>query len=127
MFLDPSGKEGIDLVAFHPNRPYILVIGCTTGIIKGDLQKMSNTLLDMEEALEEIFAKYKILPMVITSKKTMITPADSEYAGENKIAILTQEETTKLLDMLRTNRTSEEIVKQIELSIPFPDFDNPYE
>lgn len=126
MFLDPSGKEGVDLVAFHPNRPYILVIGCTTGIIKGDLQRMNNTLIDMEEALEEIFAKYKILPIVITSKKTMITPADFEYAGENRIAILTQEETTKLLDMFRTNRTSEEIIKQIEQSIPIPDSDNPY-
>lgn len=127
MFLDPSGEKGVDLVAFHPNRPYILIIGCTTGIIKEDLQKMNSTLIDMEEALEEIFAKYKILPIVITSKKAMITPADFEYAGENKIAILAQEETAKLLNMLRTNRTSEEIIKQIELSIPIPDFDNPYE
>ena len=127
MFLDPPGKEGVDLVAFHPNRPYILVIGCTTGIIKGDLQKMSNTLIDMEEALEGLFAKYKVLPVIITSKKAMITAADSECAGGNGIAILTQEETTKLLDMLRANRGSEEIIKQIESSIPLPDYDNPYD
>jgi len=118
MFLDPSGKKGVDLVAFHPNRPYILVVGCTTGIIKGDLQKMNSTLIDMEEALAEIFAKYKILPMVITSKKAMITPDDFEYAGENKIAILTHKETTTLLKMLRTNRGSDEIIKHIKQLIP---------
>jgi len=71
--------------------------------------------------------KYRILPMIITSKKTMITPSDLDYAGENGIAILTQEETTKLLEMLRTNRTNEEVIEQIKLSIPpTPDVDNPY-
>ena len=126
LFVDPSGRKGVDLVAFHPNKPHILIIGCTTGVIKEDLQRINNTLLDMEEALEELFAKHRILPIVITSKKTMFAPADLEFAGKNGIAILKQEETTTLLEMLRTNRTSVEIIKQIELSIPIPEAGNPY-
>ena len=121
LFVDPSGKKGVDLVAFHPNKPYILIIGCTTGVVKEDLQKMNNTLIDMEESLKELVAKHRTLPVVITSKKAMIAPTDLEYAGANGIATLRQEEITTLLEMLRTNRTSEEIIKQIELSIPIPE------
>jgi len=118
LFIDPSGKQGVDLVAFAPNEPYILIIGCTTGVIKQDLQKMNITLNEMKEALEEISAKYRILPMLITSEKVDVTSADTEYARKNGIAILTQKEMTTLLEMLRTNGRSEEIIKQIEQSIP---------
>ena len=126
LFVDPSDKEGVDLVAFSPSEPYILIIGCTTGVVPDDLKKLNMTLDEMEDALEELLSKYRILPMVITSKRVEVSSADSEYAGKNNKAILTQEETTKLLDILRTNRTSEEIIKQIERSIPTPDSDNPY-
>lgn len=127
LFVDPSGKKGVDLVAFHPTKPHILIIGCTTGIIKEDLQKMNNTLIEMEETLEELLKKYRTLPIIITSKKVMVTNADREYAGENEIAILAHQETTKLLEMLRTNRTIDEIMDQIKLSIPpAPDDNNPY-
>jgi len=118
LFVDPSGKEGVDLIAFSPNEPYILVIGCTTSILKDDLQKMKMTITEMIDALKELFAKYRILPTVFTSRKVDVTPADSEYAGKNSIAILTQEEITTLLKMLRTNRRSDEIIKHIKQSIP---------
>ena len=118
LFVDPSGKEGVDLVAFAPNKPYILIIGCTTSILKNDLEKLSMTLNEMKDALKELFKKYRILPIVIMSRKVEVTSSDSEYAGKNNIAILTQEETTTLLKMLRTNRGTEEIIKQIKQSIP---------
>ena len=127
MFVDPSGRKGVDLVAFSPNRPYILIIGCTIGVIKTDLQRLDNTLNEMCEALEKLCERFRILPMLITSKKVTVTDEDLKYAGKSGIAILAYEETTKLLEMLRTNRTSEEIIEQIELSIPVPDSDNPYE
>jgi len=118
LFVDPSGKEGVDLIAFSPNEPYILVIGCTTSILKDDLQKLKVTITEMKDALKELFAKYRIIPTVFTSRKVDVTPADSEYAGKNSIAILTKEETTTLLMMLRTNRRSDEIIKHIKQSIP---------
>ena len=127
MFVDPSGRKGVDLVAFSPNRPYILIIGCTIGVIKTDLQRLDNTLNEMCEALEKLCERFRILPMLITSKKVTVTDEDLKYAGKSGIAILAYEETTKLLEMLRTNRTSEEIIEQIELSVPILDSDNPYE
>ena len=126
LFVDPSGKEGVDLVAFAPNKPYILIIGCTTSILKNDLEKLSMTLNEMEDSLEELFAKYRILPIVITSKKVEVTPADSEYAGRNYIAVLTQKETETLLKMLRTNRRSDEVIEHIKQSIPPIQTENPY-
>ena len=126
LFVDPSGKQGVDLVAFSPNEPYILIIGCTTGVIKEDLQKMNITLNEMEDSLEEICAKYRILPILITSKKVEVSSADSEYAKKNYIAILKQQETTTLLNMLRTNRESNEIIKYVERIIPLSSI-NPYE
>lgn len=127
LFVDPSGKEGVDLVAFSPNEPYILVIGCTTSILKNDLEKLNMTLNEMKDALKELFARYRILPIVFTSIRVEVTPADSEYAGKNNIAILTQKEITTLLKMLRTNRRSREIIKHIEQSIPSVQTENPYE
>ena len=126
LFVDPSGKEGVDLIAFAPNKPYILIIGCTTSVLKNDLEKLNMTLNEMEDALVELFEKYRILPIVIMSRKVEVTSSDSEYAGRNNIAILTQEETTTLLKMLRTNRRSEEIIKQIEQWIPTVQTENPY-
>lgn len=127
MFVDPSGKKGVDLVAFSPNMPLILIIGCTTGVIKEDLQRLVITLSEMYEALEKLCERFRILPMVITSKKVIVTDEDSKYAGKSEIAILTHEEIITLLRMLRTNRTSEEIIKQIEFSIPILDSDNPFD
>lgn len=118
LYVDPSGKEGVDLIAFAPNKPYILIIGCTTSILKNDLEKLKMTLSEMEDALKELLFKYRILPTVFISRKVEISPADSEYAGKNKIAIVTQKETTTLLNMLRTHRGSNEIIKHIEQLIP---------
>jgi hypothetical protein len=127
LFVDPSGEKGVDLIAFHPNKPIVLIIGCTTSILKYDLEKLNMTLIEMEDALKDLLLKYRILPMVFISRKVGIHDADMEYAGKKRMAILTYEEITTLLEMLRTNRGSEEIMKQIELSIPIPDIDNPYE
>ena len=118
LYVDPSGKEGVDLIAFAPNKPYILIIGCTTSILKNDLEKLKMTLSEMEDALKELLFKYRILPTVFTSRKVEISSVDSEYAGKNKIAIVTQKETTTLLNMLRTHRGSDEIIKHIEQLIP---------
>ena len=127
LYVDPSGREGVDLVAFAPTEPYILIIGCTTSILKNDLEKMCLTLNEMEDTLGALLLKYHILPVVFISKRVEVSSVDSKYAGENDIAILTQEETTTLLNMLRTNRSSKEIIKRIEESIPPEEFDNPYE
>jgi len=118
LYVDPSGKEGVDLIAFAPNKPYILIIGCTTSILKNDLEKLKMTLSEMEDALKELPFKYRILPTVFISRKVEVSSADSEYAGKNKIAIVTQKETTTLLNMLRTRRGSNEIIKHIEQLIP---------
>ena len=118
LLVDPSGKEGVDLIAFSPNEPYILVIGCTTSILKDDLQKLNMTINEMKDALKELFAKYRILPTVFTSRKVEVSSDDSEYAGKNSIAILTQKEISTLLEMLKTNRRSEEIIKHLKQSVP---------
>ena len=118
LFVDPSGKEGVDVIAFSPNEPYILVIGCTTSILKEDLQKLNMTVNEMKDALKELSVKYRILPTVFTSRKVEISPDDSEYAGKNNIAILTHEEISTLQKMLRTNRRSDEIIKHLKRSVP---------
>jgi len=72
----------------------------------------------MKDALKELFTKHRILPTVFVSRRVEVYSADSEYAGKNSIAILTQKEVTTLLKMLRTNRRSGEIIKYVKQSIP---------
>jgi len=118
LYVDSSGREGVDVVAFSPNQPYILVIGCTTGIMPDDLKKLNVSLTEMKDTLKELFQKYRILPMVITSKRVDVSSTDSEYAAKHNIAILTHDEATNLLKMLKTNRKSDEIIKHVKQSIP---------
>lgn len=127
LFVDSSGKEGVDIVAISSNEPYILLIGCTTGALKNDLEKLYMTFNEMKSTLKELFAKYRILPMIFASIKVEVHPLDSVYAGKHNIAVLTQKETTTLLNMLRTNRRSDEIIKHIKKAIPPVQTENPYE
>lgn len=117
LFVDPSNKAGVDIIAFSSNRPYILVIGCTTSTLKYDLEKLNMTFSEMKGSLKELFAKYQILPMIFASVDVEIHPSDSEYARKHSIAILTQKEVATLYKMLKTNR-SHEVIKYIKQGIP---------
>jgi hypothetical protein len=118
LFVDPADREGVDIIAFAPNEPYILVIGCTTGILSYDLQKLTLTLEKMENALKDLLSRYRVLPMVITFKGLEVSPNDFEIASRNRIAILTSKELESLLRMLKANRGSKEIIKQIKQWVP---------
>ena len=104
IYVDPSGREGVDMVVFSPDTLDCYVVGCTTGVLKDDALKLRATLVEMERDLEEFFAKYRVTPVIFSLKEV-----DLEYSGAYGMAVLTPEKINKLMEMLKTNRTREDV------------------
>jgi len=114
IYVEPSGREGVDIIAFSPNTFDLYVIGCTTGVLKDDIPKLSATILEMERELKELFAKYRVIPMIFTSKLIDLTTKHSEAKG---MAIFTYKMIGNLLRMLRTGKTSDDLNMHIRQNI----------
>ncbi len=110
MHADPAGHPGIDVVSFSPCSPHLLLIGCTTGIPKDDLQQLQASTNELRQELPDIVKKLKVLPVMVTSKGVELHPTDLEYATKNEIAILVQEDAEKLMVMLQTQRTPRDVI-----------------
>lgn len=111
MYLDPAGCPGIDVVSFSSCSPHVLVIGCTTGIPKDDLQQLQASTSELRNGLRDIVRKLKVFPVLVTSKGVELHPTDLEYSAQNKIAILVQEDVEKLMVMLNTQRTPRDVIR----------------
>lgn len=114
LYVDPAGKEGVDIVAFAPSTPHLFMVGCTIGVIKDDLQKINVTFNEMKEKLRRLVERYIAIPLLFTAKKVTVYPTDSEFARQNGIVILTQKEIAELLEMLKTGRKSQDFIEYIE-------------
>ena len=112
LYVDPSGREGVDMVAFSPDTLDCYVVGCTIGVLKDDALKLKATLVEMERNLEEFFTKYRVTPVIFSLKEV-----DLQYSGAYGIAVLTPEKINKLIEMLKTNRTREDVNDYILQSI----------
>lgn len=117
----PTSKA-VDIVAFSPNTFHLYIIGCTTGVPTDDIRKLRATVAEMKRKLGELFAKYKVVPAIFTSQET-----DLEYPEAIGMAIFTPEKIDKLLEMLRTGRTTEDLNYYILQNIAMPKIEGPFD
>lgn len=114
----PLKVECIDLVCFYPETLDLFVIGCTTGILKDDLAKMDALLDEMEKKMPDLFDKCTITPIVVSSRIASVPPSDAQYAAQLGIVIMQSYNIDVLLEMLSTNRKTEEVIKYIKILFP---------
>lgn len=110
----PLKLEGVDLVCFYPETLDLLIVGCTTGVLKDDLSKMDALITEMEKQIPNLFDVCSITPIVVCSKVAAISPSDKKYSAEQGIVVLQSPNIDKLLEMLNTNREARAVIKYIE-------------
>ena len=108
LFVDPTNYEGIDIVAFSPDSLHIYIVGCTTGTPTDDIPKLRSTITELKQKLPGFFAKYRVVPVIFTSRET-----NSKYSDAEGMVILTPSKIDKILEMLRTGRTSNDLNQYI--------------
>ena len=101
------------MIGFSESTAHLLVIACTSGIIKDDLQKLDSTVNDMKIMLKEVCSKYKVIPALFVAKNADIYQSDKEYA-KGRICILSPEGINKILEMHQTRRNSKEFIGYLE-------------
>lgn len=113
LYVDRSGMKGVDVVAFSSSDSHIFVIGCTTDVLKDDLQKIEETCGKMKLELKKLVERYTLTPVVFTAKNIQVHPEDSIYAKNHGIAILTSEDIENLLEMAKTGRSGKDVVEYV--------------
>jgi len=110
----PLQIESVDIIGFHPETLDLLIIGCTTGVLKDDLAKMDALINKIETEMPDLFSICTVTPVVVCSKSAAISPSDAKYSREQGIAILQDYDIDKLLEMLNTNREPRQVLRHIE-------------
>lgn len=109
-------NEGVDIVAFSPSTPQVFVVGCTTGVVKDDLQKLVATSNELCSHLKRLKDKYEIVPVLFVAKNLVIHPADRQYAA-GKVCVLHQSEIEEIIAMSRTARNSRDLIQYMEVKL----------
>jgi len=110
----PLKEISVDIVSFYPETLDLLIIGCTTGILKDDLAKMNVLVRKMRKELTDLFKKCSITPIVVSSEDVSISTSDALYSAQNNIVILQRDHIDKLMEMLMTNRKSRDVIEYIK-------------
>jgi hypothetical protein len=112
--IPPLKMEAIDIVCFYPETLDLLVIGCTTGILKDDLSKMDLVARKMKGEMADLFNNCSLIPIVVTSEPVSISTSEAQFAAENSIVIMQSQHIDNLLEMLVTNRQGKEVIEYIK-------------
>jgi hypothetical protein len=113
--VDPSDRaRGADIICFYPETLDLLVIGCTTGILKDDLTKIDALIRKIKVEMPDLCNKCSITPIVVSSEIASISPSDAKYSAQNNIVVMQSHNIDTLLEMLNTNRTSREVIEYIK-------------
>jgi len=111
---DPSqSAKGVDIVCFYPETLDLLIIGCTSGILKNDLANMDASVKKMRKEIIDL-EKCSITPIVVCSEVASISKSDEQYAAQNNIIIMQRNNIDVLLEMLNTNREGMEAIRYIK-------------
>jgi len=110
----PLKLESVDVVGFYPETLDLLIISCTTGVLKDDLAKLDAMVNEMERSMPDLFDKCTVTPVLVCSKDVAINPSDLKYSREQGITILQGFDIDKLLKMLTTNRKPRQVLRYIE-------------
>jgi hypothetical protein len=114
MNLAPLKDISVDLIGFYPETLDVLVIGCTTGILKDDLAKMDAAVRKMKSEIVNLPKLALITPIVVVTSDASVSQSDEQYASDNNIIILQSSNIEALLDMLITNRKASEMIEYVK-------------
>jgi hypothetical protein len=126
MNLVPLKIRSIDIVCFYPETLDLLVIGCTTGILKNDLANMDAIVRRMENDVADVFDKCTITPIVVSTEIAAIPSSDKQYASQTNIIVLQRQDIDRLLEMLYTNRSGKEAIHYIKSRVFPQEVPHPY-
>jgi hypothetical protein len=110
IYVDKSGKRGVDVVGISPNSLKLIVAGVTSGVPKDDLQKLHDTVSDMRKSMTDLLTRYDIISVLFT-RVDSIHPADAVFADQLGIIILTAKDVEHLLEMSVTGRTASDLLE----------------
>jgi len=116
----PLKMESVDIVCFYPKTLDLFIVGCTTGTLQDDLEKMDSLVKKMQAEVPDLFRKCSITPIVASSEVASISPSNEQYASQNNIVIMQRQEIDTLLEMLNTSRQSKEVIEYIKNLRKFP-------
>ncbi len=113
LYVDKSGKQGIDVAALAPTGLKLILAGVTSSFPKDDLQKLEATMGSMRSVMGNLFARYQVIPILFT-KTDSIHPNDMQFAREKKIIILTSNDVQELVTMSVTGRNGNDFLDFLE-------------
>ncbi len=113
LYVDPSGKAGVDVVGISPFGLTMIVAGATASHPKDDLQKLRNTIREMTRAMPHLMSRYNVLP-VLFSKTEDFHPLDAQFAAKNGLIALASPDIEQLQMMSISGRSSEDLVTFLE-------------
>jgi len=108
IWVENAQREGLDLISISASERIVLVVGCTTGIIKDDV----NHLFAMTEDIEPIVEGYRIIPIIFTTKRLEQIPNVNDI-HDLGIVLAGSDEVRKLLQLVEHGRPHKEIVQYI--------------
>ena len=110
IYVDKSGKRGVDVVGISPSSLKLIVAGVTSGVPKDDLQKLHDTVSEMRKSMTDLLTRYDIISVLFT-RVDSIHPADAVFANQLDIIILTAKDVEHLLEMSVTGRTANDLLE----------------
>ena len=108
LWVDPSGVKGIDIIAFSQDNKYILLLGCTTGVLKDDLDKIFEITPEVRKRIKNS----TIRPIICTNldRDKILKRVE---AAEHGIGILSANELSHIFNMSKSGRPHKEILSHI--------------
>ncbi len=103
--VDASSRPGADIVAFPPRWSHVLIVGATTGVAEGNVEKLANTVRELRRALGKLATQIELVPIVATSQSVEPNPKTAEYAKQHGVVLLREIDIDRIQDWVNTNRT----------------------
>jgi hypothetical protein len=111
IYVDPSGKPGVDVLGLSLSSPHLIVAGATSGPLKDDVSKLLRTLSDMRTKIGELMARHVVFPVIFTLTPIQnLSPNDLELARQNGVIVLGRDDIGKVLSMARLGRSTRELI-----------------
>lgn len=114
LYVDPSNKAGVDVVALSPTGNYMLVVGGTTASLKDDIPKLQGTVKEMREKMQVLMDRYNVYSMICVASPYPVGASEARLAKESGIIILDQKRIEEVLIMSKTGRTTQDFMQYLK-------------
>lgn len=102
-----GGIDGLALFTPEIGEPTIMLVGCTTGIVKDDIEIIENVKTKLKEGVKNV----TLAPVIFTSK--YVTSGMKELAEKSNIVLIGPDEMKSMSDLAKKGETVETIYRQV--------------